>query len=100
MGLCGVIAHTGAIRWLGRPAPRSLVTRRALIAAELVRKDAKAARIQLDHALATWRSDGSLRYLSGVAHHLDGDNTAARTDLLPRSGDSRNCALRPAVVEV
>jgi tetratricopeptide (TPR) repeat protein len=69
------------LRQAARNAPRSLVTRRGLIAAELLRKDAKAARIQLDHALASWRSDGVLRYLSGVAHHQAGDDAAARTEL-------------------
>jgi tetratricopeptide (TPR) repeat protein len=71
------------LRQAARNAPRNLLTRRALIAAELLRKDAKAARVQLDHALAssTWRDDGILRYLSGLAYHLDGDDATARSEL-------------------
>jgi tetratricopeptide (TPR) repeat protein len=69
------------LRQAARNAPRNLTTRRALIAAELLRKDAKSARIQLDHALATWRNDGILRYLSGLAYHVAGDDTAARAEL-------------------
>ncbi|MDB4959223.1 MAG: Tetratricopeptide 2 repeat protein, partial [Myxococcales bacterium] len=64
-----------------REAPRNLPTRQAVIAAELMRKDAAAALAQLEPALASWPQDGTLHYLAGVAHHLAGDNAAARTEL-------------------
>lgn len=85
----GVIAYRSGradeaawyLRQAARNAPRNLTTRRALIAAELLRKDAAAARIHLDHALVTWPGDGVLRYLSGIAAHLAGDDHRARTEL-------------------
>ena len=42
-----------------REAPRSLPTRRAVIAAEIMRKDGTAALAQLDPALAAWPEDGA-----------------------------------------
>jgi tetratricopeptide (TPR) repeat protein len=69
------------LRQAARNAPRNLVTRRALIASELLRKDAAAAKIQLDYALATWPQDGMLHYLAGVAQHLLGDDEEARRQL-------------------
>ncbi|HEX5061553.1 MAG TPA: tetratricopeptide repeat protein [Kofleriaceae bacterium] len=69
------------MRQSARSAPRNLTMRRAVIAAELLRKDAPAARVQLDYALATWPHDGFLHYFSGVAYHLAGDDTQARTEL-------------------
>ena len=68
------------LRQAARNAPRNLVTRRALIASELLRKDAPAAKVQLDHALAAWPSDGSLHYFAGVTQHLAGDDEAARRE--------------------
>jgi Flp pilus assembly protein TadD len=62
-------------------APRSQATREALIAAELLRKDAVAAQKQLEPALAAWPHDANLHYLAGIAHHLRGDGAAARTEL-------------------
>jgi tetratricopeptide (TPR) repeat protein len=64
-----------------REAPRSLPTRQAVIAAELMRKDPTAAIAQLEPALAAWPDDGVLYYLAGIAHQLAGDATAARAAL-------------------
>jgi tetratricopeptide (TPR) repeat protein len=64
-----------------REAPRSLPTRRAVIAAEILRKDAAAALAQLDPALAAWPEDGTLHYLAALAHHLDNDDAAAHEEL-------------------
>lgn len=69
------------LRQAARNAPRNLATRRALVAAELARKDAAAARIQLDHALAAWPDDGYLHYFAGVAAHLAGNDARAREHL-------------------
>jgi tetratricopeptide (TPR) repeat protein/TolB-like protein len=70
------------LRHAARNGPRSLVTRRALVAAELRRKDPEAARSQLDAALAAWPDDGYLHYLAGITHVVAGDPAAARTALL------------------
>ena len=85
----GIIAYARGIpgesawylRQAARNAPRNLVTRRAVIAAELLRKDAAAARGQLAPALAAWPDDAQLHYLAGVALHLAGDDTRARAEL-------------------
>jgi tetratricopeptide (TPR) repeat protein len=69
------------LRQATRNAPRSLVTRRAVIAAELTRKDAPAALAQLAPALAAWPNDATLHYLAGIAYHLAGDNETARAEL-------------------
>jgi hypothetical protein len=54
---------------------------RALIAAELARRDAVLARSELDRALPRWPDDGHLRYLSGVAAAIAGDRQLARREL-------------------
>jgi tetratricopeptide (TPR) repeat protein len=64
-----------------REAPRSLPTRRAVIAAEILRKDGAAALGQLEPALAAWPEDGTLHYLAALAHHLDNDDNAAREEI-------------------
>jgi tetratricopeptide (TPR) repeat protein len=64
-----------------REAPRVLATRRAVIAAELLRKDSAAALAQLEPALAGWPDDAVLHYLAGVAHAMAGDATAAHAEL-------------------
>jgi len=64
-----------------REAPRSLPTRRAVIAAEILRKDGASALAQLEPALAAWPEDGTLHYLAALAHHLDNDDAAARDEL-------------------
>jgi len=62
-------------------APRSLVTWRALIAAELARKDATTALKDAGAALPTWPNDAQLRYLAGVAYAMQGERTEARREL-------------------
>jgi tetratricopeptide (TPR) repeat protein len=69
------------LRRAAREAPRSLVTRRALIAAELARHDHDTALQQLEPALAAWPSDGALHYLAGVAHAMAGEREPARAEL-------------------
>jgi tetratricopeptide (TPR) repeat protein len=69
------------LRRAAREAPRSLPTRQALIVAELMRKDAASALLQLEPALAAWPDDGPLHYLAGVAHSLAGDRAASREEL-------------------
>ncbi len=76
------------LRQAARNLPRSLPTRRAVIAAELLRKDPLAARLQLDHALVAWPHDGALHYFSGVAHHLLGGDEQARNELTAALADS------------
>ncbi len=61
--------------------PRVVQTWRALIAAELTRKDHETALKQLDRAAAMWTSDPQLDYLSGVALALAGERAAARSKL-------------------
>ena len=70
------------LRRATREAPRSLPIRRAVIAAELARKDAAAALAQLEPALVAWPDDAILHYLAGIAHALDNDPAAARTELV------------------
>jgi tetratricopeptide (TPR) repeat protein len=69
------------LRQAVRSQPRVLATRRAVIAAELMRKDADAALKQVDPALIGWPDDAELHYLAGVAHSLAGETDAARTEL-------------------
>ena len=64
-----------------REAPRDIRMWRALITAELTRRDAVLARSELDRALPHWPDDGPLRYLSGVAAALAGDRALARREL-------------------
>jgi tetratricopeptide (TPR) repeat protein len=69
------------LRKAAREAPRVLETRRAVIAAELARKDAAAALAQVEPALVYWPDDAVLHYLAGIAHALAGDADAARAQL-------------------
>ena len=64
-----------------REAPRVLATRRAVIAAELLRKDPAAALDQLQPALGAWPDDAGLHYLAGIARAQAGSIDAARTEL-------------------
>jgi Flp pilus assembly protein TadD len=64
-----------------REAPRNLQTRRAVIAAEIARKDHVAALAQLDPALQEWPRDAELHYLAGVARAHAGETAAARVEL-------------------
>jgi len=65
-----------------RAAPRSLPAWRALIAAELARKDAATALAELERARGTWPTDGVLHYLAAVAHVQVDAKTEARTELV------------------
>ena len=69
------------LRRAAREAPRSLVTWRTLIAAELARKDATTALKDAGAALPTWPNDAELHYLAGVAHAVQGDRPGARQEL-------------------
>ncbi|HUS31748.1 MAG TPA: tetratricopeptide repeat protein [Kofleriaceae bacterium] len=69
------------LRQAVRTEPRSLATRRAVIAAEINRKDAAAALQQAEPALVGWPNDGTLHYLAGVAHALAGETDEARDEL-------------------
>ena len=62
-------------------APRSPITWRALIAAELARKDAATALRDAGAALPTWPGDAQLHYLAGIAHAMLGERTEARREL-------------------
>lgn len=76
------------LRQAVRAAPRSLVTRRAAIAAELMRKDPAAAGDQLAPALAAWPDDGQLHYLTAIAKVLAGDAKGARAELVTALADA------------
>jgi len=69
------------LRRAAREAPRSLLTWRTLIAAELARKDATTALRDAGAALPTWPDDGELHYLAGVAHAMQGDRGRAHQEL-------------------
>ncbi|HEX2685866.1 MAG TPA: tetratricopeptide repeat protein [Kofleriaceae bacterium] len=62
-------------------APRTLLTWRALVAAELLRKDAATAIKDAGTALPTWPHDAALHYLAGVAYARQGEATLARQEL-------------------
>ncbi|MFN0251182.1 MAG: tetratricopeptide repeat protein [Kofleriaceae bacterium] len=64
-----------------RTAPRDIRQWRALITAELGRRDAILARSELDRALPHWPDDGQLRYLSGITAALANDRAYARREL-------------------
>jgi Flp pilus assembly protein TadD/TolB-like protein len=70
------------LRKATREAPRSLLTWRALVAAELARKDGALALNEVVRALPTWPRDGQLHYLAGVAHAMLQQRTEARTELV------------------
>ncbi len=75
--------------------PRVIAAWRALIAAELARRDHETAQQQLERALGRWPDDTQLLYLSGIARALAGDRPGARTQFEaalahdPRYGDAR-----------
>jgi predicted Zn-dependent protease len=102
----GVIAYlqgkADAAAWYLRraaiEAPRNVITWRALIAAELLRKDAAAALKAAATARPMWPSDGALAYLTGVAHAMAGDRDAARTALVAATtADAKWVAPRAAL---
>jgi tetratricopeptide (TPR) repeat protein len=61
-----------------RSSPRTLVTRRAVVAAELLRKDAAAALGQVALALVGWPDDAVLHYLAGIAQAMQSHTDLAR----------------------
>ena len=63
-----------------REAPREVESRRAVIVAELVRKDGAAALAQATPALAYWPDDQVLHYLAGLAHAVLGESDAAQAE--------------------
>lgn len=65
-----------------REAPRSLPAWRALIAAELARKDVALAQAELARARVAWPDDGLLHYLAAVAHIEAGEKAPARAELV------------------
>ncbi len=65
-----------------RQAPRVVENWRAMIAAELARKDAAAALVAVERARSWWPRDGHLAYLAGVAHALAGQRDEARASLV------------------
>jgi tetratricopeptide (TPR) repeat protein len=69
------------LRQAVRTMPRILATRRAVIAAEILRKDGAAAIKQADAALVGWPNDAQLHYLAGVAHSVAGETDLARDEL-------------------
>ena len=69
------------LRRAARESPRSLPTRQAVIAAELMRHDAPSALAQIESALAGWPDDAMLHYLAGIAHSMAGDASGARDEL-------------------
>src|SRR5262249_12637261 len=62
-------------------APRNPITWRALIAAELGRRDGTTALKDAAAALPSWPRDAELHYLAGVAHAMLDDRTEARREL-------------------
>src|SRR6185503_11158584 len=62
-------------------APRNAASWRALIAAELARKDAATALRDAGAALPTWPGDAQLRYLAGIAHAMLDERAEARREL-------------------
>lgn len=65
-----------------RESPRSLPAWRALVAAELARKDPALAQEELARARLAWPSDGLLHYLAAVAYIDLGAKVEARTELV------------------
>ena len=65
-----------------RESPRSLPAWRALVAAELARKDPALAQDELARARVAWPTDGLLHYLAAVAYIEAGARTEARTELV------------------
>jgi len=61
--------------------PREPIAWRALIAAELARRDPVTALRDAAVALAAWPDDGALHYLAGVAHGMADDRPEARQEL-------------------
>ena len=86
LGVIALVQHRADdaawyLRRAAQGAPRSAPTWRALIAAELARKDAAIAARDAAAALPSWPHDAVLHYLAGVAHAMLGDRETARAEL-------------------
>jgi tetratricopeptide (TPR) repeat protein len=86
------------LRRAASAAPRELLTWRALIAAELLRKDATTALRDAAAALPTWPADGPLHYLAGVAHAMADERSLARQDLSIAAGDTATASAASAAL--
>lgn len=75
------------LRRAAKEAPRNPVTWRALIAAELARKDAFTAARDAAAALPSWPRDAELHYLAGVSHAMLDDRAQARRELAAAATD-------------
>lgn len=62
MGLCSVIGHEGSIRWLGRPAPRSLVALARQGLALIPEERSVVRSLSVDGNLQVGRGDSSIAY--------------------------------------
>jgi branched-chain amino acid transport system ATP-binding protein len=62
MGLCGVIPHTGAIRWLGLPAPRSLVSMAKQGLALIPEERSVIKSLSVEANMQVGRGDSSIAY--------------------------------------
>jgi Flp pilus assembly protein TadD len=67
-------------------APRNPIAWRALIAAELARRDATTALKDVAAALPTWPRDAQLRYLAGIAYAMLDERAQARRELAAAAG--------------
>jgi Flp pilus assembly protein TadD len=86
------------LRRAAKDAPRSLPTWRALIAAELSRRDAITALHDAAAALPSWPDDAQLHYLAGVAHAILDERSQARQALsTAAAGDAGLVAARAAL---
>jgi tetratricopeptide (TPR) repeat protein len=69
------------LRRAAAEAPRNVATWRALIAAEIGRRDAATALKDAAAALPGWPRDAQLHYLAGVAHAMLDERADARREL-------------------
>jgi len=76
--------------------PRVIETWRALIAAELTRRDHDTALKQLDRAFGTWPNDPQLLYLAGIAHTLAA-GTEPNARVIARERFARAISLDPSL---
>jgi tetratricopeptide (TPR) repeat protein len=80
------------LRRAASEAPRSAMAWRALIAAELARKDAATAIKDAGAALPTWPHDAQLHYLAGVAFAMADERPRARQELAAAVADDATFA--------
>ena len=87
------------LRRAAREAPRNPLTWRALIAAELGRRDATTAARDAAAALPSWPGDGQLHYLAAIAHAMQDDRAQARRELIAASAADPSLAAPRAALE-